>query len=145
MTHLKSSRTNDPLAHLSGFGIGKIHAITYPNTKKSSIYYGGAIVSGYLCHSLLALTDPLAERYKRRDAYGLNSLSSTLEEKGEAMRPATSLRRIIKAAILGSPQFKLSVEELCAVVPRRFTYYADKSKHEVHAGLPGSRILFPIF
>ncbi|KAF8491671.1 hypothetical protein JB92DRAFT_1264752 [Gautieria morchelliformis] len=64
---------------------------------------------------------------KKREELGLNSLSPEVTRNGH---PTASFGSIIKAAILGSPESKLSVKELCAVIPRRYTYYANLGKSE---------------
>ncbi|KAF8491648.1 hypothetical protein JB92DRAFT_3128275 [Gautieria morchelliformis] len=77
----------------------------------------------------LALTDPLAHLVKDREKHGLNSLKTKVKGSGpdprEAMRPTVHFRSIVKAAILGSPELKLSKEELCDIIPLRYRYYAN--------------------
>ncbi|KAF8468754.1 hypothetical protein JB92DRAFT_3135455 [Gautieria morchelliformis] len=75
----------------------------------------------------LALTDPLADLLKKREEQGLNSLPPTVTGSG---RPTASFESIIKAAILGSPESRLSVKEPCTIIPRRYAYYAEMGQHE---------------
>ncbi|KAF8491659.1 hypothetical protein JB92DRAFT_3128291 [Gautieria morchelliformis] len=71
---------------------------------------------------------------EEREARGLNSLPPTVKGSGagpEAMCPTASFESIIVAAILGSPELRLTLPELFYIIPRRYTYYTDMPKHLV--------------
>ncbi|KAF8491649.1 hypothetical protein JB92DRAFT_1263622 [Gautieria morchelliformis] len=88
------------------------------------------------------LRDRFPDLLKKREEQGLNSLSPAVTGHGH---PTASFESILKAAILGSPESKLSVKELCAVIPRRYTYYTNLGNDEVRTVLPGPPILSRIF
>ena len=70
---------------------------------------------------------------KRRERDGLNSLYKgfvNLKDRGVFGEPWHVLAEIVLAAIMGSPELRLTLDELCEVIPRRFAYYRDLAKKE---------------
>ena len=85
-----------------------------------------------VCHcSYLPITS--AQAMKQRAVWGLNSFHKdfvSLEEGDSFGKPWPALAGIVTAAILGSPELRLTLDELCEVIPRRYYYYRDLAKME---------------
>ena len=75
----------------------------------------------------------LAQAMKQRAVRGLNSFHKDfiwLEEGDAFGKPWPAFAGIVMAAILGSPGLRLTLDELCEVIPRRYYYYRDLAKME---------------